>query len=52
MKFEQEKQTMGSVVEEEEAPEILEKKNETYYIIGEIIETDLDNSKKIIFHRD
>ena len=35
----------------EEIFEILEKKNEAFYIIGEIIETDSDNSK-IIFHRD
>ena len=35
----------------EEIFEILEKKNEAFYIIGEIIESNSDNSK-IIFHRD
>jgi phosphoribosylaminoimidazole (AIR) synthetase len=30
---------------------ILEKKNEDFYIIGEIIETQID-SPKIIYHRD
>ena len=35
----------------EEIFDILEKKNEAFYIIGEIIETNLDNSK-IIFHKD